>query len=145
MRRFGIAVLILLPLAGAAAGRLGSPALARVHRDVRLADLVEGGAQGRTAEEADMLRSHRLSAEPAEAVLRRARAVEGRFAWGGALLGAWVGLVVLVKALAAMRRSRRVEYEVDQAACLACGRCYRYCPRERLRWKEGSQAEAAEA
>jgi ferredoxin len=33
-------------------------------------------------------------------------------------------------------RWHRAEYEADRASCLACGRCFEYCPREQVRLKK---------
>jgi len=58
-----------------------------------------------------------------------------RFALGGALLGGFLGFVVGGKLIALSVRRRRTDYEADPAGCLACGRCYRYCPKEHERLK----------
>jgi len=66
-----------------------------------------------------------------------ALAIGGYFAGGksvaGAILGLWFGLVIALKLISLMHRRERKAYEVDHAACLSCGRCYQWCPRERKR------------
>jgi len=63
----------------------------------------------------------------------------GWFALGGslsgALLGAWLGVVVGGGMLSLIHSPGRDKYEVDQAACLSCGRCYEWCPHEQERLK----------
>ena len=56
---------------------------------------------------------------------------------GGRLFGAWMGLVVGGMLIHLTLRRRRDDYEADRGACLACGRCYDYCPVELTRRKKG--------
>lgn len=63
----------------------------------------------------------------------------------GLWLGLWFGLVIAVKLIALTLRRERTEYEVDHAACLSCGRCYEYCPREHVRLKREATPEVKEA
>ena len=63
-------------------------------------------------------------------------AIRGRFAWGSIAFGAFVGLVVALKLVALSVRRTRTDYEADRATCLACGRCFAYCPVELKRRKE---------
>ncbi len=52
---------------------------------------------------------------------------------GGAWLGIWVGLVVGVKLIHLSVRRRRTDYQPDRINCVACGRCFWYCPGEQAR------------
>jgi ferredoxin len=54
---------------------------------------------------------------------------------GAWLLGGFLGLVIGLKLIRLSVYRRRVDYEADPALCVACGRCFDYCPRERLRRK----------
>ena len=62
---------------------------------------------------------------------RQAIAVRKQFDIGSSLLGIWIGLVIGLKLIMLSIRRRRTTYEIDQAACLGCGRCYSSCPVER--------------
>jgi ferredoxin len=65
-----------------------------------------------------------------EDLYQQAAAIRAQFVWGGGLLGAFLGLVVSLKLLSLAVRRTRTGYEPDRAACLSCGRCFRYCPVE---------------
>ena len=67
---------------------------------------------------------------------REAAQIRATFAWGGALFGAFLGLVVGGKLLTLAVQRRRDGYEAERAGCFACGRCYAYCPKERQRLKK---------
>jgi len=51
----------------------------------------------------------------------------------GSLLGGWSGLVIAAGSLRPLYEGERKTYEIDQAKCLACGRCFSACPKERKR------------
>jgi polyferredoxin len=52
--------------------------------------------------------------------------------------GAFVGLVVAAKLIGSVIIRRQEDYEAKRADCLACGRCFAYCPREQNR-RNGQQ------
>lgn len=60
--------------------------------------------------------------------------VSGRSA-AGAVLGIWLGLVIVAKLLSVCMGPARPTFQVDHARCFSCGRCYLSCPRERARLK----------
>jgi ferredoxin len=51
----------------------------------------------------------------------------------GALLGAWIGLVISVKLVSLAMRQRRPHYRANPSGCVSCGRCFWYCPLEQAR------------
>lgn len=53
---------------------------------------------------------------------------------GGLLLGLWFGIVITSKLVGLVNAGARKTYEADQASCMSCGRCYEWCPHERVRW-----------
>jgi ferredoxin len=57
----------------------------------------------------------------------------GRFRVGGGLLGAYLGLVVMLKLIALSVYRTREAYQPDPATCFACGRCFAYCPQDHPR------------
>lgn len=125
-----IALLPVLIAAGGVLGHFSAPVLARQDGTVRLANRIwleeHGKVMGYTTESEAYSRSNSTNEElfQAAAVLRK------QYDLGAALFGAWVGLVIGLKLIFLAVRRRRTEYEADPAACLACGRCYRYCPKD---------------
>ncbi len=132
-------ILVLLPLvvlAGALGGRHVSPVLARMNFTVSLADRIRiednaGGALTMTLE-SETFRAMGQSVAELEA---EAAAVVGRFRLGGTLLGGYLAFVFGAKLLALSVRRTREDYDPDPAICLACGRCFEYCPREHVKRK----------
>lgn len=136
-RRMG-RLLLLLPVLIVGAGWLGSllaTPFSKVHPKVALAEAyhaLEGPLAPPAVATPDSLALARADRDP-EALLAEALAIRDRFRLGGWLFGGWVGLVIGARLLALSIRTARNDFEPDRAACFACGRCYTYCPNERVR------------
>ncbi|MHC1764854.1 MAG: 4Fe-4S binding protein [Verrucomicrobiia bacterium] len=136
-RRLGWQLLVL-PAMIAAAAWLGvqlGPTAARIHPTVALGErfLKESAAPVPWGvQTAPALALNRAEQDP-KTLLTQAVEIRKRFVWAGGLLGAWTGLVIGLKLIGLSVRQRRTDYEPDRGACLACARCFSYCPNERLR------------
>lgn len=148
-RRLGwtLAALPLLVLAGIAVGdRLSGPA-AGLNPHVALAR--EFAAQrdappplvAITPEERAL---NRAGLEPVE-TLQRGAELERQVRVGGWIFGAWIGLVIGGKLVSLALRRTRMDYEPDRGACVACARCFSYCPQELARKGVAPAAPAAPA
>ena len=107
--------------------------LSRLDYTVQLAEQVYREEHGFTDETTDASEAFHNTGRPpaelyAEAVERRAT-----FATAGGLFGGFVAIVVAVKLIHLSIRRRRDEYTPDPALCVSCGRCFWYCPPERVR------------
>jgi len=60
---------------------------------------------------------------------------------GGLLLGLWFGLVIGARLMGLLYSTRQIDFEPDPGACLSCGRCYKWCPRERERVRQSLTTE----
>lgn len=123
--------ILLLPalvLAGAGLARYGSPELARVHPTVALADRVWLEEQGRVEGQTPASEAFATQALRSSELYVEAAGIRGRFDRLSWFLGGWIGLVFGLRLIGAGLRRRRTEYQVDPAACVACGRCYAACP-----------------
>jgi ferredoxin len=114
-------------------GYMAAPALARTHRDVRLAERLWAEEQRRVTGTTDETEAYRHLAQPSSAAYARAVEVRRNFDLGSALLGGWAGLVIGGKLIALAVRRRREDYDAERGACVSCGRCYMSCPVEHER------------
>ena len=133
-RRQFLWMLLVLPLliaAGGWMGYLGRQAFVKMHPIVAIANdyWKTETLQGRTLDEV-------VTASPYRETYRLAALARKQFDIGTPLLGAWIGLVIGMKLLLLSRRKQRNEYEIDQASCLACGRCFNSCPVEHDRLRQ---------
>jgi NAD-dependent dihydropyrimidine dehydrogenase PreA subunit len=131
-------LMVLLPVLALSVGWAGSKlknVTARMHATVRLAERVyledEGLVEGTT----DASLAFRATGKTTEQLYAEASNIRAKFTLGGWFLGGFVGLIVGGKLIGLSRRVTRTGYEADRASCLACGRCFAYCPREHIRRK----------
>lgn len=127
----------LLVVSGALMMRASAEGLSRAHKEVRLYDMV-------TAYEAQS--APEIIPLEVEAFYMKGRTMEELTATKDAIVAdyrkyaTWAGAMIgLVLAIALMRFSikrRRETYEIDQSACVACGRCFEYCPQNRVTTKQ---------
>lgn len=136
-RRLALLVVIVPVLVGAGAllgTKFADPA-SRLHPTVRLAERLvqekdKPSPTGTLTPE--QLALERARREPLETLTEAAK-VRSRFRVGAVIFGGWVGLVIGLKLVSVSIRRRRVDYEPDRGECLACARCFEFCPNELVR------------
>lgn len=128
-----VIALALAPLLCATSAWVGwtlGGTFAQKHATVQLAARISAEEAGTVEGTTDASAVFRDSGKSVAALLSEAGALQRRFAGAGLGLGLWVGLVVAARFWAAQAPRRRAEYEADPVHCVACARCYRYCPQE---------------
>jgi NosR/NirI family nitrous oxide reductase transcriptional regulator len=139
-----VALLLLLPvvmaLGGWAVASLNGP-LARMNATVRLAEQVSKAQAGGNA--IDLAGATNAINRPSSEIIAQASAIRGQFAFAGWIVGAFAGLAVVGKLILLTVRRRRVDYQAHHEDCLACGRCFEFCPREHQRRKLGKACRHA--
>jgi ferredoxin len=131
-------LLVLLPPMVVAGGWTGSKLhepLSRMHRTVRLAQQIRletiGIARERTLES----EAFRKTGTPTADLYSEALNIRKQFFYGGWVGGGVLGLVFGITLIDLSIRRRQKEYKPDRAACMSCGRCFSYCPKEHVRRK----------
>ncbi|GAB6167102.1 hypothetical protein JCM19992_31020 [Thermostilla marina] len=154
-KRRALAALLLFPVflaAGGAVGYVVHPALQQLDFETRLAGWTAVRGEEPADDEAapqseedkfvhDALDAFAKTRQPRAALFARVAAKKRMFAFGGTLLGVWVGLVFALKWMQLSLHRVRREFEPDPQRCVACGRCFWYCPEEQVRrgWIERDQ------
>ena len=127
------ALVVLLPVlvaTGLWLGGISGTALARKHRIINLAERVHLEESGAVTDTTDASNFFHASGTPPEELFAEARKIQHRYITAGRWAGIWIGLVIGLKLLSLAIRKERPDYEADQTRCVACARCYRYCPEE---------------
>jgi polyferredoxin len=106
--------------------------LVQWHPESRLAEQVRLEEMG-SAESTDASDAFRGSGRSVDELYQSAVQRRSHFVTLGGLLGAWTGLVIGIKLIHLSVRRRRDDYQADRAGCVSCGRCYWYCPVEKVR------------
>jgi NosR/NirI family nitrous oxide reductase transcriptional regulator len=137
-----IFLIILLPILVLSFGWIGSilqPVTSRVHATVRLADRIYLEESGQAEGTTDASDAFRATGKDIKDLYAEALAIQARFGLGGWLAGGFVGLVIALKLIVPSLRRHRSDYEADMASCLACGRCFEYCPKELVKRKQAKE------
>ena len=115
----------------------------RMHFTVRLAEqvVIENSHPGMEYSEAS--KAFRDSGQSVDILIKEALAVKRQFSLGVWILGAFIGLVIACKLISLSLFKKRTEYEIDPGGCLACGRCFIYCPIEIKRQNKLRSASTA--
>jgi len=128
-----IALLPVIVAVGAFAGAAMSKSASRMHPMVRLADRIYLENAGEAEDTTDASLAFRATGRPVEELYAEATSIQGSFRVGGYFFGGFVGLIAGIKLILLSIRWSRSEYEASRAGCIACGRCFSYCPREHVR------------
>lgn len=137
------ALTIGLVVLGAWGGKYLATPFSKMHKTVKLAELVAADEAGKLDKQVDEVKAFKQTGRESEELYYEALKVRYKFARGGMLFGAFVGLVIGLKIIGMRYPTQRSIYEPDRAACVACGRCYAYCPREIVRVKKAEKQKAA--
>ena len=129
-----VVALVLVAGGGWLGGRLAVP-MSKLNRTVSLAERIAAEDAGTIKEQDNASKAYRGTGRTAQELYTEALRVRGQFRFGGLLLGAFVGLVIGAKLIALSFSQPHTVYEPDRANCVACGRCYAYCPKELVRVK----------
>jgi NosR/NirI family nitrous oxide reductase transcriptional regulator len=135
-------LLLLLPVLVFLGGWAGSNlkgVTSQAHETVRLARQIYLEDAGQTEEVTDASTAFRASGQQTEELYQQASNIRTRFEIGGWILGGFIGLVIGLKLIGLSVWRQRPDYEADRANCLACGRCFKYCPREHARLKKAKE------
>jgi len=135
--------IILLPVLIFLGGHLGyslKTVTSRMHDTVRLAERVYLEETSQVEGTTDASLAFRATGKEVKELYGQASDIRAQFGPAGSLLGGFVGLVIGLKLIGLSLWRQRTDYEPDRASCLACGRCFQYCPREHVRLKQAKEA-----
>lgn len=135
-------LLLLLPVLVFLGGWAGSSlkgVTSRAHETVRLAEQIYMEETGKTEEITNAGTAFRATGQEIKKLYEQASNIRARFELGGWILGGFIGLVIGLKLIGLSIWRQRTDYEADRASCLACGRCFNYCPMEHVRLKKAKE------
>ncbi|MBN2313537.1 MAG: 4Fe-4S binding protein [Sedimentisphaerales bacterium] len=135
-----LALLPVLIIVGGWSGSSIKAVTARAHETVRLAERIYQEEAGEVEGTTDASSAFRATGKEISTLYEEASNIRAQFGMGGWFFGGFVGLVIGLKLIGLSIWRQRKDYEADRASCLACGRCFEYCPREHVRIKELKKA-----
>lgn len=107
------------------------PRLAIANPTVFLAQRIKLEQAGIYKESIDASKAFYASGQSLALLYERNDEKQKQFAIGSSIMGGWMGLVAALSLIQTSIFWKRSDYEAQQTGCLACGRCYNYCPRHR--------------
>jgi ferredoxin len=132
-------LLVLLPILIIFCGWAGSAirnVTSRMNPTVRLAERVYLEDTGKVQDTTDASEAFRATGKQTEELYREASNIRADFGIGGWFFGGFIGMVIGLTFISLSTWRQRTDYEADRASCLACGRCFKYCPKENERLKK---------
>jgi len=132
-------LLPVLVISGGWAGSSIKSVTSRAHETVRLAERIYQEESGEVEGTTDASAGFRATGQEISELYEEASNVRAQFGLGGWILGGFIGLVIGIKLIGLSVWRQRTDYEADRAGCLACGRCFEYCPREHVRLKKAKE------
>ena len=127
-----VVVLPFMIIAGALLMRSVSSDLSRVHKTVKLYDLVM-----QQEEDPQDVLSLELEAfygqdNTIEVLTERYDAIQDDFKLYATITGALIGFVIGITLIHLSVKRTRKQYEIEHKNCVACGRCFSYCPQNKV-------------
>jgi ferredoxin len=132
-------LLLLLPILILLCGWAGSglrKVTSRMHPTVRLAERIHLEDAGKVEDNTDASLAFRATGKETKALYEEALNIRAEFDLGGWFFGGFIGMVIGLKLIKVSIWRQRTDYEAGRASCLACGRCFKYCPKELARLKK---------
>lgn len=121
-------ILPLMTVAGAVLLRSASADLSRANKEVHLYDLVvqqEAEPQDELSLELEAFYGQGRTLEELTATYEQ---VQADFKLYSTIAGAFIGFVIGLTLINLSVKRTRKQYAIDRAACVACGKCFSYCP-----------------
>jgi len=131
-KRLGL-MIIVVPVLMAACGwavSAGGGPMSRMHSTVRLAERIYLEQAGQAEGTTDASSAFRATGRELKELYADAADIQAHFTLGGWIVGGFFGLVIGLKLIRHSLWQQRDDYQAERAGCVACGRCFKYCPRE---------------
>jgi len=123
--------LVFLPImliAGATVMYMLSDKFSKMNKEVQLYDMViENETQPQTIQSLELQAFYGIE-KTVEALEAQVTIIKQDFQIWAIIIGAFIGLVIGLTLINLSTKRTRKFYEVDDAECVCCGRCFQYCP-----------------
>jgi ferredoxin len=122
----------LMILAGAAGGWFGGDYFSAKHPRVKLAEQIVKEENGSAVSATVESETFRAASSDVKGLISDAAKTRNAIRFGSMLFGAYAAAVIGLMLLRLSMQKKTTEYSADHGECISCGRCFRYCPLNRL-------------
>lgn len=134
-----LVILPLLTLGGALLVGSNSDNLSRANKDVYLYELllkdtstsVEGTGTEANEEVSMEVVAFNAMGKSIDELAEKVEGIKHQFSIYAYLVGALIGFVIGIKLINLSLKRTRKTYQIDYSACVACGKCFDYCPQNK--------------
>jgi len=105
-----------------------APSMAKMHPTVRLDERIKREDAREVSDITDASQAFRESGRSYDQLAAEAAEIRENVAQGSGWAGAFIGLVIALRLISLATRRTREDYQADRTSCVACGRCYNFCP-----------------
>ena len=126
----------LMMIAGVLIMSSMSEKFSEMHKDVRLHDEVMANENNpQSVQSLDLQAFYGQESLTVEMLSTQVAEIKQDFRNYSKLIGGFFGLVVALMLIGLSTKRTRKHYEIDDADCVACGRCFNYCPQNKVAFK----------
>ena len=121
----------LMAIIGATVMYLLSDNFSKVNKDVKLYDMViQNEIQPQTIQSLE-LQAFYAKERTIEELAAQVDEIKKNFRLYSGIIGAFFGLVIALTLINLSTKRTRKTYEINNANCVGCGRCFKYCPQNK--------------
>ncbi|MDR0560123.1 MAG: 4Fe-4S binding protein [Prevotellaceae bacterium] len=126
-----LVTLPLITLVGAVTLRTSSDLLSKTNKKVQLYDIVTDNNEQNPKDENYELEAFLGQGGKVEELALEVNEIKQKFKLYSTVAGAVIGIITGIMLINLSLKRTRKNYEIDDAACVNCGRCFEYCPQNR--------------
>ena len=116
--------------AGATAMVMLSDKFSKVNKEVRLYEMVmQNEAEPQVAQSLELQAFYGQEERTVEDLATEVTQIKQDFRLYSGIIGAFFGLVIALSLINLSTKRTRKLYEIDDANCVCCGKCFGYCPK----------------
>jgi ferredoxin len=123
-----VLILPLMAVTGGLMMRMMSDSLSRVHKEVRLYEMVIEHEQNPQDILSLELEAFYTLERTAEGLAEQVELIKKDFRLYATIIGVFLGIVFGFTLIGLSLKRTRKQYEIDDAQCVNCARCFNYCP-----------------
>ena len=129
-------ILPLMAVTGALTMRMLSDSLSRTHKEVRLYEMVLENEQNPQEIQSLELQAFYGQERDVESLAEQVVAIKREFRLYATIAGVLLGIVFGFSLIGLSIKRTRKKYEINDAQCVNCARCFSYCPQNQGRIQE---------
>lgn len=131
-----LVILPLLTLSGALLVGTNSDNLSKANKDVYLYELLQNQVDNGEVDAPMEVVAFNAMGKSMDELTEKVDDIKDQFKIYSYFIGAMIGFVIGLKLISLSLKRTRSTYQIDHSACVACGKCFDYCPQRSAKNKK---------